>query len=99
MGSAGITGSWASKYELGQIHIPDKTGTGDTGADQTAGGKEVVSANLPTPSPTHLKLTASASGLEGNFLPRIPAPLEDTDMIKLTFLKIWAEKARTSFPN
>lgn len=52
MGLAGIIGSWASEHVPGQIHIPDKTGTGDTGAGQTAGEEEAVSANLPTPNPS-----------------------------------------------
>lgn len=74
MGLAGILRPWAFEHAPGQIHIPDRTGTGDTGADQTAGEKEAVSAILPAPSPNCLKPTASASGLEGNFLPKTPGP-------------------------
>lgn len=64
---AGIMGSWASEHIWGQIHIPDKTGTGDTGADQTVGEKEAVSADPPMLSLTCPKPTASASGLEDVF--------------------------------
>lgn len=71
---AGIMGSWASEHIRGQIHIPDKTGTGDTGADQTAKEKEAVSADSPMPSLTRLKPTTSASGLEDNCLFKTLAP-------------------------
>lgn len=50
-------GAWAPEHAAGQIHIPDKTGTADTGADQTGGEKEAVSATPPTPCPTHPEAT------------------------------------------
>lgn len=57
----------------------------------------MVSANPPMPSPTHPKSTTSALGLEGNFVPKTPAPMEGPNMTKMTFLKSWAGNARTSF--
>ena len=64
-----VWGFWACTC---QIPIPDKTGTGDSGADPTVGGKETVSTDQPMPS--YLKPNASASGLVGKILPKFPAP-------------------------
>lgn len=51
------------------IHIPDKTGIGDTAADPTVREKELVGQSATT-VPTHLKPPASVPGLEGNFFPK-----------------------------
>lgn len=51
---AEVTGPWAAEHIPCMIHIPDKTGTGDTAADPTVREKELVGQSA-TAVPAHLK--------------------------------------------
>lgn len=84
MGPAGGCRAWALDPAPGQIHAPDKTGTGDTGGDPTEKGREggrqcrLISASRSTP-PLQRPRATDGSSLR-------PSLLGDPDTTKRLFL-------------